>query len=317
MFKTLFDFVDKIVVGNISSMVGIFSSAITPLLGACVILYIVYMAYEALFDSQNLMVMESIKTIGSLAVVTTIALNTAWYLDNIVPSVLYIGDDISNVLLGSSGSSGSTSLQKIFDIMIVQTKDISASVDLGLSAELIANAFWSYTLIFLTWFGFVPFLIVSTAYLLVAKLMVGFLLIIGPMFIMMAFFPSMRAFFQSWTKECFNYILLNVIYPLAFSIFIQILQVTVLNENLSLTTLLMTVIIMLSLLLISVQIPAFCSMLSGGVGINSLVGQGISAAREATRMAGGAGSAAKGVKNGAKNAGGKLLNYMKGKIMPG
>ncbi len=317
MFKTLFDFVDKIVLGNISSMVGIFSSAITPLLGACVILYIVYMAYEALFDSQNLMVMESIKTIGSLAVVTTIALNTAWYLDNIVPSVLYIGDDISNTLLGNTGSSGSTSLQKIFDMMVSQTNDIRANIDFGFSAELFINAFWSILLIFLIWLGFIPFLTVSTAYLLVAKLMVGFLLIIGPMFIMMAFFPSMRAFFQAWTKECFNYILLNVIYPLAFSIFIQILQLTVLTENLSMTTLLMTVIILLSLLLISVQIPAFCSMLSGGVGINSLVGSGISAARGAIDGALGSRKAYKAAKGWGKEKGGKLLSAFKGKIKAG
>ncbi|MCX9675964.1 TrbL/VirB6 family protein, partial [Vibrio cholerae] len=290
---------------------------ITPLLGACVILYIVYMAYEALFDSQNLMVMESIKTIGSLAVVTTIALNTAWYLDNIVPSVLYIGDDISNTLLGNTGSSGSTSLQKIFDMMVSQTNDIRANIDFGFSAELFINAFWSILLIFLIWLGFIPFLTVSTAYLLVAKLMVGFLLIIGPMFIMMAFFPSMRAFFQAWTKECFNYILLNVIYPLAFSIFIQILQVTVLTENLSMTTLLMTVIILLSLLLISVQIPAFCSMLSGGVGINSLVGSGISAARGAIDGALGSRKAYKAAKGWGKEKGGKLLSAFKGKIKAG
>ncbi len=51
--------------------------------------------------------------------------------------------------------------------------------------------------------GFVPFLAVATAYLLVAKIMVSFLLIIGPLFIMMAFFPSTRSFFQVMDRTMF------------------------------------------------------------------------------------------------------------------
>ncbi len=44
--------------------------------------------------------------------------------------------------------------------------------------------------------GYVPFLVVATAYLLVAKVMVGFLLILGPLFIMFAFFHQHEACFS-------------------------------------------------------------------------------------------------------------------------
>ncbi len=99
MFETLFTFIDQIVTQNIASMVGVFSSTITPLLGACVILYALYLAYQSLYEPQNLVIMESMKFIGSLAVVTTIALSTSWYLAYIVPAVLGSGDQSSASLV--------------------------------------------------------------------------------------------------------------------------------------------------------------------------------------------------------------------------
>jgi len=42
MFDSLFDFVHQITQQNIASFVGVFSATITPLIGACVILYVIY-----------------------------------------------------------------------------------------------------------------------------------------------------------------------------------------------------------------------------------------------------------------------------------
>ena len=114
MFDELFDFINQIITQNINQMVGVFTSAILPLIGACVMFYIVYLAYQMLYNQENLMVMEALKTIGSLAAVTTVALSTSWYLDHVVPAVLYSGDDIAHTLL-SVESDGASSLQMIFD----------------------------------------------------------------------------------------------------------------------------------------------------------------------------------------------------------
>ena len=314
MFDTLFTFVNQIVTQNIGNMVGVFTSTITPILGACVILYSIYLAYQSLYEPQNLVVMESIKFIGSLAVVTFIALNTSWYLSTIVPSVLGSGDQIAKALLNTTDGGGASSLQSIFDTMIGQFTDIWNGIDIEVfETDTWIDAIFRLLLLFLTILGFVPFLAVAASYLLVAKIMVSFLLIIGPLFIMMSFFPSTRSFFQAWTGQCFNYTLLSIMYPLAFTIFTQVLESTIFAMNLSLSTLLMTVVVFAALILLSVQIPTFCSTLSGGIGISGLVGG----------VMGGAGALRKGAKpkekedQGRKGVGEWAKNLGKGTIKPG
>ena len=211
MFDTLFAFIDQIVTQNIASMVGVFSSTIAPLLGACVILYALYLAYQSLYEPQNLVIMESMKFIASLAVVTTIALNTSWYLANIVPAVLGSGDQIAQALLGTTGGGGA-SLQAMFETMLKSMGDMYSQIDVEmLQPKSWMDAWLTLAQMGLIILGFVPFLAVATAYLLVAKIMVSFLLIVGPLFIMMSFFPSTRSFFQAWTGQCFNYTLLSIL----------------------------------------------------------------------------------------------------------
>lgn len=318
MFETLFTFIDNIVTRNIGSMVGVFTSTITPLIGACVILYAIYLAYQSLYDQQNLVVMESMKFIGSLAAVTFIALNTEWYLANIVPAVLGSGDQIAQALLGSASGGGAGSLQAMYDNMIATYNDIwdKISID-AFSPKSWLAAIQEISFLILNFIGCVPFLAVSTAYLLVAKVMVGFLLIIGPLFIMMAFFPSTRSFFQAWTGQCFNYTLLSIMYPLAFTIFTQVLQATIFESNLNISTFVMSAIIYFALILLSVQIPTFCSTLSGGIGINGLVGGAMGATGGLMNGFKGAGKGAAGAFKGGIAARNWAKNRGKGTIKPG
>lgn len=317
MFDTLFAFIDQIVTQNIASMVGVFSSTIAPLLGACVILYALYLAYQSLYEPQNLVIMESMKFIASLAVVTTIALNTSWYLANIVPAVLGSGDQIAQALLGTTGGGGA-SLQAMFETMLKSMGDMYSQIDVEmLQPKSWMDAWLTLAQMGLIILGFVPFLAVATAYLLVAKIMVSFLLIVGPLFIMMSFFPSTRSFFQAWTGQCFNYTLLSIMYPLAFTIFTQVLDQTVFAANLSIGTNIMTVIVFAALILLSVQIPTFCSTLSGGIGINGLVGGMLGGVGALMKGGKGAMKGGKSAWGGAKAAGGWAKNLSKGKIKPG
>lgn len=317
MFEALFMFVEQSAIQNIAGMVGIFTSTITPLLGAAVILYALYLAYQSLYEPQNLAIMESMKFIGSLAAVTTIALNTSWYMSNIVPAVLGSGDQIAQALLGSTGGGGA-SIQIMFDNMLIQINNMINLIDFKItSGESWKRGILALIQIFLLIIGCIPFLMVATAYLLVAKVMVSFLLIIGPLFIMMAFFPSTRSFFQAWTGQCFNYILLSLVYPIAFTTFRSILDHSVYSLNLSLATILMSAIVFFVLILISVQIPAFCSTLSGGIGINGLVGNigtGIGLMKSGAKSTG---RGAKASYRGAKKAGATLSNMGRGNIKAG
>jgi type IV secretion system protein VirB6 len=268
-FDSLFQFFDVFILSNVNAMVGTFTDVITPLLMACVLLYITYLAWQAMFDAQNMMFETSIKTIASLAVVTTIGLNTTWYLANVVPSVLYMGDDIASNLLGSSGMG---SVQFAFDNMMARIVKMWELMDFDfLSLDALSSTALLVLQVILCIIGFIPFIALATTYLLLAKFMVGLLLIIGPLFIMMAFFPVTRSLFQSWSGQCLNYILLSILYPISFSFFVKILDFMLASE-LSLTNSFFLCIVFLVMNASSTQIPVLTFGLSGGVGINGLTG---------------------------------------------
>ncbi len=289
MFDSLFDFLNQIVESNIAEMVGRFTTAFTPLLGACVMLYIVYMAWEMLFDRQNMVFMESLKTIGSLTMVTGVALNTAWYMSHVVPFILGSGDQVTQLLLGSGSGAGSA-LQVLFDRVWSDIGLMASRIEWEFDAQVIGQSLGIIAMIIISVLGFIPFIGIATAYLLMAKIMVSFLLIIGPLFIMMAFFPSTRSFFQAWTGQCFNYVLLSILFPLSFSLITSLLKETVFAGNITFVNVIFTAVIFFALCVLATQIPVLSSTLSGGVGISGLIGNAVQGAKAA-------GSAAKAAKN--------------------
>ncbi|WP_434529567.1 type IV secretion system protein [Vibrio sp. K4] len=316
MFERLFEFIEQITQNNIGRLVEIFTATITPLLGACVVLYAIYLAYQALYDAENMMIMESMKFIGSLALCTTVALNSAWYLDSIVPIVYYSGDDIADALLGSTGSG---SLQTMFDTMAKQFFKTWEEVNFGMADS------WGRSILFaimalLILLGYIPFIAIATAYLLIAKVMVSFLLILGPLFIMFAFFPSTRNMFRSWTGQCLNYVLLVIVYPIAFNLFTETIEFVIFGEGVAtvgFSTVIMTIILFGCCILISVQIPVFTSSLSGGVGINGLVSNIGAGLRGASNAAKGTYNAGKAAKQGGGKLSRAIADKFKNNVKPG
>ncbi|HGS5703867.1 TPA: type IV secretion system protein [Vibrio diabolicus] len=320
MFDVLFNFIEQVVLINISNMVGIFSATISPLIGACVILYALWLAWQSLYEAENMMIMESMKFIGSLALCTTIALSTSWYLSSIVPIILHSGDEIASLLLGSTGVG---SVQGMFDNIVKTVADLWQTIDISLmDGESWTDALLVLSFCALIILGGLPFIGIATAYLLAAKVMVGLLLIIGPLYIMFAFFPPTRSMFQAWTGQCLNYILLTILYPVAFGMFgstFDLIMGDKFNSEMNIATNFMTLILFIIFAVISIQIPAFCSSLSGGVGINGLVGSMGAGARTMGAAGKYSGANAAGrwagnkVKTGAKN----LLDKTKNNIKPG
>lgn len=306
MFDILFSFLNTIVINNISGMVGKFTTVIMPLIGGFIGLYIIYLAWEALNNNQNFIVMETIKTIGSLGAVTMVALNTPWYMQHIVPFVLFAPDEITAALIGK-GETSSNSLQQLWEALYATLKITASTMEWELNAAAIKQTFMAIAMIILSVIGFVPFFFIAVAILLSTKIAVSFLLIVGPMFIMMAFFPSTRSFFQAWTGQCFNYMLLSVFFSLAFMFSIEIIDEVVLSNNIDMENIILSVIVFFSLCVLANQLPTLSSTLSGGVGISGLVGNTMGALKSAGGAAKGAykmGKAAhSAAEKGAQNAG--------------
>ena len=85
--------------------------------------------------------------------------------------------------------------------------------------------------------------------------------------------------FQSWTGQCFNYMLMMILFPLAFSMFIQVLNDTVFAAKITMAKSAMVFIIFVAMILLSVQIPALCAALSGGASPHGVMGHAFSMAK--------------------------------------
>ncbi|OCH65473.1 conjugal transfer protein TrbL [Vibrio diabolicus] len=317
MFDKLFSFLDSTVITNTGSMVGKFGDVITPLIGSCVILYALWLAWQSLYDAENMMIMESMKFIGSLALCTTIAFSTSWYLEGIVPMVYYSGDEIARVLLGDSGVG---TIQTMFDNTVSIIQKLWDSVSFGIvGGDSLSEVLLIILFCILIMLGALPFIAVATAYLISAKVMVGLLLIIGPLYIMFAFFPSTRSMFQAWTGQCLNYLLLSILYPIAFNLFESTINVVTDGDHINIGAAFMTLVLYFVFLVLSTQIPAFCSSLTGGVGINGLVGNMGAGARTmgAAGKYSGANAAGRWAGNKARTGAKNLLDKAKNNIKPG
>ncbi len=316
MFDSLFNFLNQIVESNIAEMIGRFTDAFTPLLGACVMLYIVYMAWEMLFDRQNMVFMESLKTIGSLTMVTGVALNTAWYMSHVVPFILGSGDQVTQLLLGSGSGAGSA-LQVLFDRVWDDIGLMASKIEWAFDAQVLGQSLGIIAMIIISVLGFIPFIGIATAYLLMAKIMVSFLLIIGPLFIMLAFFPSTRSFFQAWTGQCFNYVLLSILFPLSFSLITSLLKATVFAGNITFVNVIFTAVIFFALCVLATQIPVLSSTLSGGIGISGLIGNAVQGSKAARSVANTAKNAPGQIKQGVKTVTSKVQSIGKPNIKGG
>lgn len=321
MFDDLFQLIDTLVLDNISNLVGVFSTTITPLIGACVVLYALWLAWQSLYDAENMMIMESMKFISSLALCTTIAFSTSWYLNSIVPMILYIGDDISEILLNNKGVGA---VQSMFDNIFNSVARTYNSIDISFtSGASWADAILKLIICLLIIVGGLAFIGIATAYLMVAKIMVGFLLIIGPLYIMFAFFPSTRSMFQTWTGQCLNYTLLSILFPIAFNMFNIAINTVVLGNDIGLFLACLLFVCFFVFCVLSVQIPTFCSSLTGGVGINGLVGnmgtgvRTMGLAGKAAAKYSGANAASRWAGNKAITGTKSLLDKAKNNIKPG
>lgn len=306
MFDVLFNLIDVTTLQNISNMAGTFIDTIRPLIGAGVLLYAVYIAYKSLFDAQNMLIMESIQFICALAVCSTIALNTSYYFGTVVPIVINSGDNIANALLSPPAGTTGGSIQIMFNKLMIQFNALWDSIDMSITnSDSISHGLLTILQCFFLLVGAIPFFAICVAYLMVAKIMVSFLLIVGPLFIMCAFFPSLRSFFQAWTGQCFNYILLSILFPVAFAMFTTILDVTVFNGTITLLSVFMSLTIFFGLSFVALQIPTLSSSLSGGIGISGIVGS-------MSQSLGGTGRASKAAGKGTYNVLKKLKNRPRG-----
>ncbi len=306
----IFGSIDTMLNTTMASGVVEFASLIAPLIGACVSLYFVLKAFgwiTAGSHHQELPVGDFIKQMAYMALFTLYAFNTSHYFQYVVEPVNSIGNEIS-----AAFSVTDKSAPQVIDQMgnqIIDTISLiwEMSPDMSVMDMNLVPILRAITTIVIVALGGTIFMGLSFCYLVIAKVMMGLVLCLGPIFISAVFFPTVRQFFTLWLNQLINYILLTALFGITFTMLTNLLQQYVSGTDFS--DVLVTDQTQLKLLFAYVvfcgvitAIPQLASSLSGGVGINGLGGMGSIAG-----MAGGGVKALMGALKGAAKTSGNSI----------
>lgn len=292
LVTNIFNDLTQVIESQIGSSVSAITTAIAPVMGAALLVYVVFIAYKIMYTNNEVFMSEVIKNVMTLALVSAFTVSTPYYIQYVVPFVTGAGDQISAAITGSPGSA------TVLDAMLT---NVQTSIDKMMdAAQFGLTDDWSIGFkvlfgIILTYIGSFVFIFYAAAYLLVAKFMVGLLLSVGTIFICFSFYPPTRGFFTSWCGQCLNYILLNVMLTLTLGILNAFITSKFDLADVGVQSSFQIIIVFFISVFVIQQIGSLVSSLTGGMGINGLTSATNSMAGRGLGMAKGAAGSAAGV----------------------
>lgn len=258
---------------NVSSYASTVSLIFIPLMGACFGLYFVYkwgmMHYRGCPTAFEDMLINGLK----LLIIMTGLGASGWYISHVVPFVMNVGDEVAAKIISNDGSA----LSGIETLIVQINSTVGHLIDLNMSFKWLDMNFKTLIIagfnVLLLFVGGSLFITYATGILMVAKFMVALLLIIGPLYLMLAMYEQTVSFSKQWIGQAFNYILLNVFVTLSIHILLGFMNRHFdQNTTYDLSTSFYYFIILALGFFIIGQVPTFVSSITGGVGINGLVG---------------------------------------------
>lgn len=280
----LFDELTQVITNQISPSVTAITSAIAPVMGAALLVYVIFIAYKIIYSNHEVIMSEVTKNVMCLALVSAFTVSTPYYMQYVVPFVTGAGDQLSAAITGSPASA--SALDSMINNVKTCLDTMMDKMQFGITDDWGAavKSLWAVILIYV---GSFIFIFYAAAYLLVAKFMVGLLLSVGTIFICFSFYPATRGFFTSWCGQCLNYILLNVLYTLAIGILNSFIVSKFNLSDLGVESSFQIIIVFFISMFVIQQISVLVSSLTGGMGINGLTGSVNSVVGSgASRMAG-------------------------------
>lgn len=261
-FSDLYTFFDASVATVITSGTTNMIALISPLIAAGFGLYVMLVVASYWKGSNDEAIMDFVFRMMAWCTIITFGLNISVYQMYVVPFVNGLGDDLAGVIGPhySSASALDTMTNAFLDAFIKLYNDADGikqtmfAVAAIISVSLFAGAF----------------MVVAIAYIILAKLALGILIAIGPLFIATALFPATRELFKNWTGQCLNYAFLVMLFSFAAQIEIGMIS-GLIPAELSMSSLFMINLVCAVMVFVSLNLPSLASSLAGGIGISSMV----------------------------------------------
>ncbi|QBY46898.1 type IV secretion system protein [Arsenophonus nasoniae] len=329
IYKDISSFLNKTITEQVATNFDTLYGYIFPLWSTLVVIYLVIEAWAIIYGQKEMLMSEFIQHFLVISVVTVFMGASSMYVTEIVPFVMKSGEQIS---AGLTGSEGGNTIDAMVNKIMEMGKGIYDDFSNHSALDISGNIIVAIKLILLMISGGL-FVLYAASYLIMAKVMVGILLSLGGIFIAFAVFPATRQMFTAWMGSCLNYIFLNIGYAILFSIMMKYLTDYMTNNSAKIQSNVWEVFSIALVFGIGIfllqQVATLMSILTGGVGINGLVGAVNGFAKTAAQATGlskaanvGAGLAGKGASmagRGAMNMASSGLRSLmnKGKVKGG
>lgn len=261
VFTDVFTLLNDAAVDIIANDVSSIMSMLKPMLLVSFTIYVMFVFISYFETNIGQSMWDILKRICAWGFILTFSLNIGSYTATVVPFVTGLGDSLASLMSG--GSEIDSSLNNLAVKMIEvagETWDSASGIGESTMAAL--------GIIIIIVFGTV-FLVVASAYIILAKLFLAILAILGPIFIVLALFPATRQFFSSWVNQVINYSLLILILSLISSLFITFIEnifVNKLGATFDMDSFFLLPAILGIFTIILLRVPDLAAGLSSGMG---------------------------------------------------
>jgi type IV secretion system protein VirB6 len=237
-------------------------SLISPLLAVCFSIYVMLILAGYMRGGENEPIVDFLLRMAGWGAVIVFGLNIDMYKLYVHPLVSGLGDDLTGII--SSKYDSAAALDQMARAFL------DSFVDMYDKAEGIKNTIFAALTILLLIAPSGLFMCIAIGYIVLAKLAVGILDAIGPLFIAAAMFPASRDLFKNWTAQCLNYAFLVMLFSFAAQIEIQFVS-TLVPKDFALLDVFACLLVCCVMVFVSLNLPSLAAALAGGIGISTMV----------------------------------------------
>lgn len=301
--------IDDVINTTLGSKTAEVINIISPVIMSAFILYVLLVAMSYMKNNSDITEIggDLIQRFIGWSVVIGLSMNIGNFTSIVVPMVNGIPQEIMQIFNGGTAGTGiETQLDTLIDgyIETLTTGWDNAS---GIESSIIALVVSLVVVVC----GILS-VVITSSYLLLAKLVVAVLLVIAPIFISLALFPTTRQYASLWVAQVVNFGLLLILTSVVASVQLALLNALT-GSELTWTYAFQLAVTSGVFIVIFMKIPEIASALSGGMVLNGYNQTGRAVAGGAKT----AGGAVKGAGAGASagvSGGSRAYGWAKGRF---
>jgi type IV secretion system protein VirB6 len=254
----------------IDSAVSNLQGALDAPLKAGLVIYVMWFGWQVMLGSTPLAMSEIVKRLVRIGIITMLCLSAGSGYTTYVkqPLLTDIPEFVSSAVVQNkfTETNGSS-----FDKLVETAAESAAKIRQAASSWSVGAVVGAHIQSYILEVGAYIAASVGFYYVMYARIVLGMLLSVGPVFIALAFFDSTRRFFDGWLSQCANFIILQILIGTVCSVMLTMLK-TVLGASFgpenpgSMAAALVTCAVMV---MIFQQLPSIAHALAqGGASLN-------------------------------------------------